>query len=101
MNDTCDQCGKEFDPDMRIDREEYCQCPDPDYMFDDLEEPQREAVEKLEKRIAELEAENAKLRNTLIAAEESLATYVGSFGYQDGGKLVLKQVRQALTGRSE
>lgn len=44
----------------------------------------------------ELEAENAKLREALIAAEESLATYVGCFGYEEGSNLVLKQMRKAL-----
>ena len=53
-------------------------------------------IAQLDDRIAALETENAKLREALMAAEESLATYVGSFGYKEGGKQVLKQVREAL-----
>jgi len=66
-----------------------------------LEQQKNSPYEKLrqcERRNAELEAENERLREALMSAEESLVTYVGSFGHQDGGKVVLKQVRQALSG---
>jgi len=43
-----------------------------------------------------LQAQLAEARAALVAAEESLVTYAGSFGYPLSGKLVIKQVRKAL-----